>query len=79
MSDEALAMWVVYDRPKDHPTKVIVRKWVIAPPPVSKPIATSEAFWTDSVDEAVGMLERAGWFPMPRDASDDASIVGTWM
>lgn len=76
---QPLPMWVVYDRPKDHPTKVIVRKWLIPAPPESGPVPTREGFYTDTVDEAVTLLERAGRSPLGRNAGDSPDIIGTWV
>jgi hypothetical protein len=36
MSD-TLAMFVIYDRPSDYPTKVVVRKWFVREQPEPNP------------------------------------------
>lgn len=76
---QPLPMWVMYDRPRDHPTKVIVRKWLVLAPPESGAVPTAEGFWTDTVAEAEALLKSYGASPLGRQRGDDPTIVGTWV
>jgi hypothetical protein len=74
-----LPMWVMYDRPRDQPNRVIVRKWLVLAPPESGAVPTREGFWTDTVDEARRHLDATGLTMLPPSPGDDRSIVGVWL
>lgn len=74
MSAEPLSIWTVYQRPADFPTKFVARRW----------LATGELVATDNVllDDTLDALRNRlppGLIQMPRDPSDDPTIVETWL
>lgn len=67
--------YVIYEKPKDHPTKFVVRQWIIGPgtAKAGPMISTS-----DTLEEAQATLPE-GLTNIPRFANDDPVIVEVWM
>jgi hypothetical protein len=68
-------MWVIYDKPRDHPHGHIARRWITGP---EKPRATD--------DVVIGRLElmreafaHFGYTCLGRMEDDDPTIVETWL
>ncbi|MBR8291118.1 MULTISPECIES: hypothetical protein [Burkholderia] len=66
-----LAIWVIYDSPIDLPGRFVARKWLLDRP-------TSELLQGKTLTELRGKLP-AGLTRLPRDPSDDAKIVESWI
>lgn len=74
-----LDLWVVYDSPKDHPGKVVVRLWRIAPT-FLQAIATTTLLTFDDIEAARARLrERGHVYRINRSPDDDPVIVETWL
>lgn len=73
MSD-VLNQYVIYQDPKDHPGKVIVRHWAIK----STGIKQGEAWEFKSIAHARNHLRGMGLFVVPRSPDDDPVVVETW-
>ena len=66
-----LEMWVIYERPKDFPDKFVARRWDNSRP-------TQDTIVENSLKEVRSKLPP--WMiRFPRNESDDACIVETWM
>lgn len=72
---EPLFMWVVYDKPKDFPTKFVLRKWAITN--VSTP--TDDVKTADSLEEVRKFLPRGQGVRLAPSPGDDPCIVETWV
>lgn len=70
-----LATWTIYDRPDDYPTRVVVRQHIVA----SGIPVPAEAFWTNTVEEAIAVLERGGLVALGRQPEDHPCVVGSWV
>jgi hypothetical protein len=70
-----LSMWTVYDKPKDHPTEYIARRFDCT---AEGPVATLDA-WTGSLELIRETLYQAGLIRMPRSPDDEPQIVETWL
>lgn len=66
-----LPIWVIYHSPIDVPERFVARKWQLDQP-------TSEMLQSKTLDELRGKLP-AGLVRLPRDPSDDAKIVESWI
>jgi len=73
---EGLAMWVVYDRPKDFPVGWIARRWLVTR---DGPVATADILAADSIETIRAMMQENGLTRLPRDPSDDKPIVEVWL
>lgn len=71
----SITMWTVYDRPRDYPDHVVVRRWKIRD---GVPSPTDEHFTFDSLEEARASIP-PGLAVIPRFADDDPKIVEVWM
>jgi hypothetical protein len=75
---DALVMYLLFDRPPDHPTRVIVVRNVLRSPGTMTRLHWLWPF--PSVEHAAMFLEQhLGLTYLPRDESDVASLVGTWI
>lgn len=72
----ALAMWTVYEKPKDYPIGWIARMFEVTgagPRPTRYVIKSAEL-------EPIRMkLARAGLFRLNREPGDEPQIVETWL
>lgn len=68
---EKIALWVVYDHPKDMPEFFVARKWLTDQP-------TEVTFKADSL-EALRNLLPHGLHRLPRHMNDDPKIVEVWL
>lgn len=73
MTHESLPMWVIYDRPRDYPDHVVVRKWLVREQAEPTPCTLH-----DSIEAARAALP-PGLVCLPRDPHDDPFIVETWL
>ncbi|CAB3754123.1 hypothetical protein [Paraburkholderia humisilvae] len=71
MQANELPIWVIYDKPSDIPDWFVARKWFLDRP-------TSELRLGRTLDEVRAKLP-AGLYRLPRDPSDDAKIVESWI
>lgn len=70
-----LNMWVVYDRPRDYPNKIVARRWLID----KEAHPTDEFIEANSIDEIRERFDQVGLVRLERNPQDDACIVETWM
>lgn len=66
-----LVVWVIYERPRDFPTKYVVRRWCGLSPD-AKPLLF------DSLREARQAIP-TGLFRLPQQQQDDPVILETWL
>lgn len=66
-----LNLWVVYERPLDHPEHFVVRRWVLDRP-------TKDFRLGRSLREVREFIP-PGLHRVPRHPNDDAKIVETWI
>lgn len=76
VSDIEFRSWVIYDNPRDHPGKAIVRQWVVLKS-TGQPEATNDLMVFDSVKDAKRDHPRASSRVfMERHPNDDPVIAG---
>lgn len=71
-----LEMWVVYDRPRDHPEACVARRWVVGPGTTT---ATRKLIEAPELEDVREQLRRKGLVRVPRQAEDDPVIVEVWL
>jgi hypothetical protein len=74
--DEVLAMWVIYDHPKDFPNCFVARRWEVSR---AKTEATDRYTTAETIEELREIFQRQGLYRIPRAAVDDEKIVETWL
>ena len=67
-----LAIWVVYDHPKDFPDYFIARRWLNDTP-------TDSLVMCSDLDLLRGQLEEMGLVQVQPLEGDDAVILETWL
>jgi hypothetical protein len=72
---DRLAMWVVYDHPRDQPGHFVARKFFTLP--TTEP--TGEAIADTDLDRMRGLFARFGLTMLFRDNNDDPVILETWL
>ena len=73
-----LEMFVVYNRPLDHPNKFVVRRWWIGRK-VGEPLADADWFYlADSLEEVRRHIP-AHCVRLERDPRDEPQIVECWI
>jgi hypothetical protein len=70
-----LSMWTVYDKPKDHPTEFVARRFDCT---ARGPVATDDAY-TGSLELIRESLLQAGLIRLARHPDDEPQIVETWL
>jgi hypothetical protein len=74
--EDALALWVIYDHPRDYPDYYVLRPQIVA----GAKVVTSTVAWTSKSVEALReVMEDMGLHCMPRQDDDDPVIVETWI
>lgn len=77
-----LLQWVVYDHPKDHPDKWVLRRWRVlggsVPEGVERIQADGEAILGDSLDDVRKHIPE-GSLNLGRFPGDDPVIHEVWM
>ena len=74
--DGALAIWVIYDHPKDFPKGFVLRAQFAMP---GGAITMSKAAWYASDPDQLRSILPFGVVRMERHPDDDPSIVETWV
>jgi hypothetical protein len=69
---QELALWVIYDHPRDFPNCIVARKWVLDRP-------TLEHMEFATLEDARNHFRRWGLVCLTRNPEDDAKIVETWL
>lgn len=72
---DALKQFVIYDRPRDFPTCVVVRQWNILPTGATP---SDRAYLFYKLDKARAWCAQQGLVCLARHPSDDPCIVETW-
>ncbi len=72
---EPLFIWVIYNKPKDYPTKFVMRKW--AATDVATP--TDIVHTADSLEEIRKLLPQGQGVRVERSPGDDSCIVESWV
>ena len=75
---DPLVMWVMYESPSDYPNEFVARKWVIRSGAVH-PIYTYYIKRSSDIETIREELLALGLTRVPRNESDDANIVETWL
>lgn len=70
-----LSMWVITQNPSDFPGKFVAREWLVG---AGCQAATLNHHVADTLDGVRAMLP-VGLVVLPRDPSDDAVIVESWI
>jgi hypothetical protein len=70
-----LSMWTVYEKPTDHPTEFVVRRFDCT---AQGPVATHDAY-TGPLELIRESLLQAGLIRMERHPNDEPQIVETWL
>lgn len=74
--DGDLAVWAIYDHPRDFPDHFVARRWVIREG-AAHPIATNDQRAALTLDAVRGLLP-PGLIRLDRGPVDDVTIVETW-
>lgn len=69
-----LTMYVIYDRPVDHPDRIVTRKFLVS----NEPQPTKEFLLHDSIEDARIALPNGLW-RIPRSLNDEPQIIETWI
>lgn len=74
-----MEQWVIYDHPRDYPTHVVVRCWMIHGD--GQVEVTPEVWLRDDLDSAREVIagNYPGGYRLPRAAGDDPVIVEVWI
>jgi len=76
MTPEHLSLWVIYDNPRDHPGKFVVRE---------QRVLGGGRIWLSPVCELARDLQEAreklpaGLYPLGRQEGDDPAIAEVWV
>lgn len=76
-ADSCLTLWTIYDRPRDHPDKVVVRGHDVIPKGGVR--ARAEAALFDNVEAARAWAIKHGLWCLGRMPEDEAQIVESWI
>ena len=71
----ALAIWTIYDRPRDYPDGFIARLHEVA----DGETKATDTTLTGELEEIRKMLWRAGMMKLTRDEQDEPPIVESWV
>lgn len=74
--ESGLAVWVIYDHPKDYPDFYVVRKQIAGNGQVRP---TGHYFLSNTLGPLRQIVEAMGLTCIPRDPSDDPVIVECWI
>lgn len=74
----ALTVWVIYERPSDHPDHFVLRAWDIFE---GEATYREDVALADSLEQARTLLplSEVPLVRLPRHPSDDAPIVESWI
>jgi len=75
--EKLLTIYVVYDRPKDFPTKIVVRARYATRDGAIRPSKTARVF--DSIEQAQSWCSRKGLYRIERFPDDEPQIVEAWI
>jgi hypothetical protein len=75
MTDDALALWTVYDHPSDFPDRFIARLWLVSR---TGTVMTEETVSAATLEELRDRLP-PGLYRLDRDPNDDPVVVETWL
>lgn len=70
-----LELYTIYDRPADHPSSVVLRRWIVD----GRGTQPAESALCNTIDEARAILIAHGLVCIPRDVNDDPVVVETWV
>lgn len=73
-----LSLWTVYERPKDFPTEIVARRWLVDGE-VDTPKHTDEVIRAGSIEEIRDAMKARGLFRLRRLDGDDPVIVEVWL
>lgn len=72
-----LAMWVIYERPRDYPQGFLARLWHVTSTGLEP--SMSEVITGASLDDVRDKLAPYGLHRIVRDPRDEPHIVETWL
>ena len=77
--EEMLSVYTIYDHPKDHPTKFVLRKSLAGSVDGKATVQhTNEYVCCDPLEEARRYVP-PGLYCMPRQPEDDPVIIESWL
>lgn len=76
VSESDLAMWVVYDHPKDFPDQYVARQHVVG---IAGNRPTGRTMGSDRLERVRAALENLGLVCIARSEKDDPVIIETWL
>lgn len=77
MPTDELKMFVIYEKPKDHPSSYVVREWTIKKSPI--PLKPTYLFMNLEAARAWIEEKRPGLYKLNRHSDDDPVIVESWI
>jgi hypothetical protein len=72
-----LAIWTIYDSPRDYPGLFVARLFLICKGEL-EPVGTGKVFLAETLEGVRNQLP-PGLYRMPRDPSDEPAIVESWL
>lgn len=79
MSGGELRIWTIYDHPLDWPEFYVAREFAIGMRDDREPEPTDNLMMARNLDELRATMRFHGLTVIPRDESDDAGIVESWL
>ncbi len=76
MTDNSLAIWTVYDHPRDFPGDFVARRFVVD---AGGARPTDDILTAKSIDVLRDLLEARGLVKLDRSPGDDPKIVESWL
>lgn len=74
--DAALAIWTIYDHPKDAPDAFVARKWLIT---AGQAEASGETMTESDLETLRKYMRETGLTCLHREVDDDPVIVESWV
>jgi hypothetical protein len=71
-----LAMWTIYDHPKDFPDHFVARKWLIT---AGEAVATAETMSEEDLETLRKYMIASGAYCLPRQPDDGPVVVESWI
>jgi hypothetical protein len=73
----SLALWTIYDHPRDYPNHFVARKFVVGAS--GSMVVTSEVIVADEANALRQIMLKRGLTCLSRDPRDDPKILETWI
>lgn len=73
---EALSLWTIYNHPADFPHSYVARRFETAN---GRSVVTEDIVQCNDLSTLRKSFEMCGMARLPRDVSDEPSIIETWL